>query len=97
MKKKFATPLIYLFSRYQSTLVIAKHKNQKIIPITLNTITAAGNIGGDVTCLVAGTQCSKKVKHIENRRPLGIHRTLFVTLPKVITRRLELCFLPTRK
>ena len=49
-------------------MVIAEHDNQKLIPITLNTITAAGKIGGDVTCLVAGTQCSKVGKHIENRR-----------------------------
>lgn len=53
-----------MFSRYQSTLVIAEHDNQKLIPITLNTITAANKIGGDITCLVAGTQCSKVAEEV---------------------------------
>ena len=38
--------------------MIAEHNNEKLTPITLNTITAAGKLG-DVTCLVAGTNCSK--------------------------------------
>ena len=47
-----------LLNRYQSTLVVAEHNNEKLSPVTLNTITAASKIG-DVTCLVAGSQCSK--------------------------------------
>lgn len=54
----------YLLSRYKSTLVIAEHDNQKLVPVTLNTITAASKIGGDVTCLVAGTQCSKVAEQV---------------------------------
>lgn len=50
-----------MFNRFQSTLVIAEHDNQKLGPITLNTITAAKKIGGDVTCLVAGSQCAKVI------------------------------------
>ncbi|KAL6267430.1 hypothetical protein P5V15_000506 [Pogonomyrmex californicus] len=43
--------------RYESTLVIAEHNNEKLLPITCNTLTAAKKIGGDVTVLVAGTKC----------------------------------------
>lgn len=63
-RTKLVNQTVYLFGRYQSTLVIAEHDNQKLIPITLNTITAAGKIGGDVTCLVAGTQCSKVAEEV---------------------------------
>ncbi|VDI66073.1 electron transfer flavoprotein subunit alpha, mitochondrial-like [Mytilus galloprovincialis] len=63
-RTKLANQTVYLFSRYQSTLVIAEHDNQKLIPITLNTITAANKIGGDITCLVAGTQCSKVAEEV---------------------------------
>ncbi|KAL5004996.1 hypothetical protein ScPMuIL_018452 [Solemya velum] len=49
----------YFIQRFSSTLVVAEHDNQKLIPVTLNAITAANQIGGDVTCLVAGTQCAK--------------------------------------
>jgi len=44
-------------ARYESTLVIAEHNNEILIPITCNTLTAATKIGGDVTVLVAGTKC----------------------------------------
>lgn len=36
--------------------MIAEHSNGALAPITLNTITAASKLG-DVSCLVAGTQC----------------------------------------
>uniref|UniRef100_A0A8C0PT30 Electron transfer flavoprotein subunit alpha, mitochondrial n=1 Tax=Canis lupus familiaris TaxID=9615 RepID=A0A8C0PT30_CANLF len=45
--------------RFQSTLVIAEHANDTLAPITLNTITAAKHLGGEVSCLVAGTKCDK--------------------------------------
>lgn len=41
----------------QSTLVIAEHNNETLGPITQNSITAAKQIGYDVTVLVAGTKC----------------------------------------
>uniref|UniRef100_A0A8C6NMC5 Electron transfer flavoprotein subunit alpha n=1 Tax=Nothobranchius furzeri TaxID=105023 RepID=A0A8C6NMC5_NOTFU len=50
--------------RFQSTLVVAEHNNDKLTPITLNTITAASKLGGDVSCLVAGTNCAKVVEQI---------------------------------
>ena len=46
-------------SRNSSTLVVAEHNNEALTPITLSAVTAASKIGGDVACLVAGTQCSK--------------------------------------
>uniref|UniRef100_H0ZUB1 Electron transfer flavoprotein subunit alpha n=1 Tax=Taeniopygia guttata TaxID=59729 RepID=H0ZUB1_TAEGU len=45
--------------RSQSTLVVAEHNNESLTPITLNTITAAKSLGGEVSCLVAGTSCDK--------------------------------------
>ncbi|XP_028921608.1 electron transfer flavoprotein subunit alpha, mitochondrial [Ornithorhynchus anatinus] len=48
-----------LLRRCQSTLVIAEHSNDTVTPITLNAITAAKRLGGEVSCLVAGTKCDK--------------------------------------
>ena len=39
--------------------MVAEHNNEKLTPITLSAITAASKLGGEVTCLVAGTDCSK--------------------------------------
>ncbi|XP_060932788.1 electron transfer flavoprotein subunit alpha, mitochondrial [Limanda limanda] len=50
--------------RFQSTLVVAEHNNDKLTPITLNAITAASQLGGEVSCLVAGTDCAKVVAEI---------------------------------
>jgi electron transfer flavoprotein alpha subunit len=41
-----------------SVLVVAEHDNSEIAPATLNTVTAAAEIGGDVTVLVAGSGSS---------------------------------------
>lgn len=43
--------------RLESTLVIAEHNNEALLPITQNALTAAKKIGGDVTVLVAGSKC----------------------------------------
>lgn len=43
-------------------MVIAEHNNEKILPITCNTLTAAKKIGGNVTILVAGTKCETVAK-----------------------------------
>ena len=40
-----------------SILVIAEHDNESLKSATLNTVTAALAIGGDVSVLVAGSQC----------------------------------------
>ncbi|KAK2842271.1 hypothetical protein Q5P01_012471 [Channa striata] len=50
--------------RFQSTLVVAEHNNDRLTPITLNAITAASKLGGEVSCLVAGTNCSKVVEQV---------------------------------
>lgn len=50
--------LFQLHRRFQSTLVIAEHNEKTLTPITQNAITAAQKIGGDVTVLVAGTDCA---------------------------------------
>ncbi|OWF56140.1 electron transfer flavoprotein subunit alpha, mitochondrial-like [Mizuhopecten yessoensis] len=52
-----------IFQRNGSTLVIAEHDNEKLTPVTLNAITAAKKLG-DVSCLVAGTQCAKVAEEI---------------------------------
>ena len=39
-------------------LVIAEHDHQSLKAATLNTVTAASKIGGDIHVLVAGTNCS---------------------------------------
>ena len=41
-----------------SVLVLAEHNNAELNPATLNTITAASEIGGDITVLVAGSGCA---------------------------------------
>lgn len=47
----------FQLKRFQSTLIIAEHNNEKLLPITQNAISAAKKIGGDITVLVAGTKC----------------------------------------
>jgi len=41
-----------------SVLVVAEHDNEQLIPATLNTITAATQLGDDVHVLVAGENCA---------------------------------------
>lgn len=60
---KLLNQAVFLLSRNNSTLVIAEHTNDKLTPLTLNTITAARKVG-DVACLVAGTQCSKVAEEV---------------------------------
>ena len=43
--------------RNASTLVVAEHNNETLLPITLNAITAAKQLGGEITCLVVGSKC----------------------------------------
>ena len=40
-----------------SILVIADHNNETILPATLNAVAAAGEIGGDISVLIAGSGC----------------------------------------
>jgi len=52
----------HLIQRCQSTLVVAEHNNQQLNPATLNAVTAAKAIGGDVTCIVVGSSCGAVAK-----------------------------------
>merc|ERR1711978_30625 len=52
------------FARNQSTLVLVEHNNEKLNPVTLNAITAAKALGGEVNCLVAGTSCGDVAKEV---------------------------------
>jgi len=45
------------YARNASTLVIVEHNNSELSPATAHSITAAKKLGGDITCLVAGTDC----------------------------------------
>ena len=45
--------------RDASSLVIAEHDSNAVIPLTYNTISAAKELGGDVTVLIAGKDCTK--------------------------------------
>lgn len=51
-------------ARYESTLVIAEHNNETLLPITCNTLRAATKIGGEVTVLVAGTKCEAVAQNV---------------------------------
>ncbi|KAA0193252.1 hypothetical protein HAZT_HAZT004659, partial [Hyalella azteca] len=57
-----------------STLVFAEHDNKKLNPITLNAITAASQIGGDVTCLVAGSSCAEVAAEVA--KAVGVSKVL---------------------
>lgn len=50
--------IIFQLRRLQSTLVVAEHNNETLLPATLNALGAAKKIGGDISVLVAGTKCS---------------------------------------
>lgn len=60
--------------RFQSTLVVAEHNNETLTPVTLNAITAATKLGGEVACLVAGTQCAKVAEEVS--KVAGVNKVL---------------------
>lgn len=43
--------------RNASSLVIVEHNDSELTPATLHSVTAAKQLGGEVACLVAGTNC----------------------------------------
>ncbi|KAK7865366.1 hypothetical protein R5R35_001856 [Gryllus longicercus] len=57
--------------RLQSTLVIAEHNNEKLLPITQNALTAAKQLGGEVSVLVAGTKCGPVAEEVAKASGLG--------------------------
>ncbi len=54
---KFVAPIKGV--RNASTLVVAEHNGESVTPITYNTLSAAKEIGGDITALLVGEDCSK--------------------------------------
>ncbi|XP_064077787.1 electron transfer flavoprotein subunit alpha, mitochondrial-like [Macrobrachium nipponense] len=60
--------------RLQSTLVIAEHDNNALSPITLSAITAAKKLGGEVSCLVAGSNCANVVGEVS--KVAGVSKVL---------------------
>ena len=63
-----------LLARYESTLVIAEHNNEMVLPITCNALSAAKKIGGDVTVLVAGNKCEKVAETVSKAN--GVSKVL---------------------
>ncbi|KAG7207831.1 hypothetical protein KM043_009432 [Ampulex compressa] len=61
-------------ARYESTLVIAEHNNEALLPITCNALAAAQKIGGDVTVLVAGTKCDSVAQAVS--KASGVSKVL---------------------
>lgn len=49
--------------RWKSTLVVVEHTDGKLVPSTLNAVTAAKHLG-EVTCLVAGQQCASVAEQV---------------------------------
>jgi len=49
-----------------SILVLAEHNNQTLQAVTLNVLSAAQKIGGDITVLVAGNACATVADQIAN-------------------------------
>ena len=43
-----------------AVLVIAEHDNKTIKPATLNAVTAAGQLGSDVSVMVIGSGCARR-------------------------------------
>ncbi|GBN89234.1 Electron transfer flavoprotein subunit alpha, mitochondrial, partial [Araneus ventricosus] len=60
--------------RYKGTLVIAEHNEGKVVPITYSAITAAKQLGSEVTVLVAGTETSSVVSEVSKAE--GINKIL---------------------
>ncbi|XP_033117663.1 electron transfer flavoprotein subunit alpha, mitochondrial-like [Anneissia japonica] len=64
LSRRFIAQSASIGLRCNSTLVIAEHNNEQLNPITLNTLTAASKLGGDVSCLVVGSQCGKVAEEL---------------------------------
>lgn len=58
-----------------STLLIVEHNNHTLLPVARNTLSAAIELGGKITLLVAGYQC-QSVAH-EAAELAGVHKVLY--------------------
>jgi len=68
-------------SRFASTLVIAEHNNQELNPVTLNTISAANDIGGDITALLVGSKTKEVAEQLSKAK--GVTKMLIAEDPKL--------------
>jgi len=69
--RQIATQLSAASKRLQSTLIIAEHNNEALLPITQNAITAAKKLGGEVSVLVAGTKCGPAAEAVAKSNGLA--------------------------
>ena len=58
-------------TRLASTLVLAEHNHGKLTPITLNAVSAAQAVGGEVTALVAGGQVGEVAQQMASVSGVG--------------------------
>jgi len=78
-KSPVLQPPSFLLRRYFSSssvraLVVAQHDNKTLFDVTLNSVTAAKALGGDVTVLVAGHQCNNVAQ--EAAKINGVNKVL---------------------
>jgi len=59
--------------RNASTLIVVEHNDAELTPATLHSVTAAKQLGGDVTCLVAGTNCGPVSLNFFRKMSLFLH------------------------
>jgi electron transfer flavoprotein alpha subunit len=62
-------------------LVIAEHDNRSVKPATRNAVTAAGKLGGDITVLVAGSNCREAAEAAA--RIAGVGKVLVADAPEL--------------
>jgi len=62
-----------------SVLVLAEHDNASLKPATLNTVAAAGKLGGDIAVLVAGSGCAGAAKAAS--AVAGVNKVLVADAP----------------
>ncbi len=61
-------------TRLQSTLVFIEHDGKNLLPVSRHALTAAKKLGGEVSCIVVGPQCSGPAK--ETAQISGISKLL---------------------
>ncbi|MED5392696.1 MAG: electron transfer flavoprotein subunit alpha/FixB family protein, partial [Pseudomonadota bacterium] len=64
-----------------SILVIGEHDNNELKPSTLNTVTAAQELGDEIDLLIAGANCAAAAEHAA--RVTGVKRVLKVDDPSL--------------
>ena len=73
--------------RFLSSLVVADHANGKLNPITLNVISAASKLGGDVHTIVIGDDCKSVADEVSKVKGVKVvhlaENSIFKVLFKV--------------